>query len=61
MKAKTIYINIKGVYGVETVDEFPYTTRDERIEARKMIREYSLCMPVAYMSTRCTKDWRINQ
>jgi hypothetical protein len=58
MKTRIIYINIKGNYGVETIDEFPYSTRIERIYAREMMQEYNRCMQGAYMSRRCTKDWR---
>lgn len=48
------YINFKGSYGVETVDEF-----DTMKEAKKMLIEYNMSYGgICYISTRCTKEWR---
>ena len=49
------YINMKGNYGIETVDEFE-TYR----EALKMLREYRIADDYNhyYISQRCTKDWK---
>lgn len=55
---KTIYINTKTAYGTETVDEFPYNNKEERVYAKKMPSEYNLSMGSCYLSSRCTKDWR---
>ena len=48
------YINLKTpAHGTETIDEF--TTRKEAVA---MLREYRMSIPGAYLSTRCTKEWR---
>lgn len=48
------YINIKGNYGTETVDQFE-TYR----EAFEMLKEYRLSdsSNYYYVSQRCVKDW----
>ena len=50
---------MRGNYGVETVDEFEYNTKDERKEANRCLREYIIADPYNqyYMSQRCTKNW----
>jgi len=53
---KTKYINIKTSYGVETVVEFPYNTKEERKYFKEMLKEYQMCMNV-YPSQRCDKTW----
>lgn len=50
------YLNIKTTEGVETFDEF-----ETRKEAFKMLKEYKLSSSYynnAYLSQRCTNDWR---
>ena len=49
------YINIKGVDGVETIDEFKTYK-----EAKLMIKEYILSDRYNnyYLSQRCTNDWK---
>ena len=46
------YINIKSVYGVETIDEF-----ETLKEARLMLKEYRMIYSEVWISQRCTKDW----
>ena len=53
---KTKYINIKTSYGVETVVEFPYNTKEERKYFKETLKEYQMCMNV-YPSQRCDKTW----
>ena len=51
-----MYINIKEDGKVETLDEF-----ETYKEAIKMLKEYRIASPyygVAYISRRCTKEWR---
>ncbi len=58
---KTMYVNCKrSGWGIETVDEFPANTRDERKEARRCLNEYRICDSTAYyyLSQRSTKDWK---
>jgi hypothetical protein len=57
------YLNMKTVYGVETVDQldskdFP-TWREFRKELNRLISEYRLAGMAVYSSSRCTKDWAI--
>ena len=49
------YINMKGVGGVETVDEF-----ESFREAREMLTEYRIADPYNhyYTSQRSTREWR---
>ena len=58
---RTRYINMKSEGGeVETIDEFPFSTREERIYFREMLREYRMAYysQNVYASSRCTKEWR---
>ena len=51
-----VYINIKEGGKVETLDEF-----ESYKEAKKMLQEYKLASSYysrAYISQRCTKDWK---
>ena len=51
-----IYINIKENGKVETLDQFE-TYR----EAKAMLKEYCIASPYyygAYLSSRCTKEWK---
>lgn len=43
----------------ETVDEFPYNTKEEKREAERCLREYQLSDPSAqyYLSYKPTKCW----
>ena len=51
---KVYYINIRGSYGVETIDE-AYTNWG----ARYLVGEYNLNGTGAYVSQRCTKEWKV--
>ena len=57
---KVRYINRKGDGQIETVDEFPVNTREERAELKRCLGEYRLSDRSAeyYISSRSTKDWR---
>lgn len=50
------YINRKDGRDIETIDEF-----DTRKEAKKMLSEYLIAFHGGnlYISTRCTKEWRV--
>jgi len=59
---KTTYINMKGSYGVETIDEvnseeFP-DRKEYRKEVRSMMTNYNQSGMPVYTSTRCTKEWK---
>ena len=49
------YINLKGTWGIETVDEFKTYK-----EARLMLKEYRISDPSGhyYLSQRSTNEWR---
>lgn len=52
----TTYINIKDQGKVGTLDEF-----ETHKEAREMLKEYRIASSYyagAYLSNRCTKEWR---
>ena len=54
-----VYINMKEGGKVETLDEF-----ESYKEAKKMLQEYRLASSYysgAYISQRCTKDWKDNR
>ena len=59
---KTVYLNMRSSYGVETVDQIctsDFPTRKEYLkELRSMIENYHLCGMPVYTSSRCTKDWK---
>lgn len=59
---KTIYLNIRTLQGIETVDEFTreknQTFEEFNIYVNKMIKEYHVCNMGVYKSSRCTKDWK---
>ena len=61
---KTIYLNMRSNYGVETVDELSRsdfeTTKQFYVELRRLISEYRLAGMPVYSSIRCTKDWKNN-
>jgi hypothetical protein len=57
---KTRYINMKTGRDIETIDEFPANTKEERKELRKMLAEYRMAYGGhgdLYISQRATKDW----
>lgn len=60
MKTRTAYVNRAGNGYRETVDEFPYTTRAEQAEARRMAAEYSTSDPAGTyrISSRPCAGWR---
>jgi hypothetical protein len=55
------YINLKSVYGVETIDELNpkdfSTFKDFRKELKRLIYEYHLAGMNVYSSQRSSKDW----
>ena len=56
------YFNIKGIYGVETIDELDSADFDSmkefRQEVKRLHREYNLTPMSVYLSSRCTKEWK---
>lgn len=62
MKSKTIYINIRGTQGVETIDEFTQeagqSSKDFYEYVRGITDEYHIAKMPVYGSPRCTKDWK---
>jgi len=59
---KVVYLNWKGKYGLETIDEFSpepgQTWKDFNKYLSKMISEYSLCGMSVYRSSRACKNWK---
>ena len=61
---KTIYLNLKSQYGVETVDQFtqgddaPKEAKEFRKYVNKMVRNYIESGMNVYKSQRCTQDWK---
>ena len=59
---KPIYLNMKGSFGTETVDEFTRESGQDPKEFRqyvsKMVYEYHLAGMPVYRSSRCTNDWK---
>jgi hypothetical protein len=57
----TTYLNMKGAYGIETVDEFTrevnQSPKEFRAYVSKMVSEYHLAGMNVYRSSRSTKDW----
>jgi len=53
------YINMKSLNEIETVDEFPFNTKEERKECRRCLNEYRICdsQNEYYLSQRATKSW----
>jgi hypothetical protein len=58
---KTVYINFKGSYGIETVDEFTPELGQSWLEfnryVNEMLREYRMSGMNVYRSSRPTRDW----
>jgi hypothetical protein len=56
------YFNIKGSYGVETIDELDSANFDSikefRKEVKRLYREYNLTPMGVYVSSRCTNEWK---
>jgi hypothetical protein len=56
------YLNMKTVYGTETVDELNETDflyfKEFRTELRRLINEYHLAGMQVYISSRCTNEWK---
>ena len=63
MKKRTVYLNMRGPYGVETVDEFtqgedaPQDPREFRKMVRQMVTEYHITGQPVYTSSRSTREW----
>ena len=61
---QTIYLNMRTVYGVETVDQFtqgedaPKEPKEFRKYVNEMARNYREAGMQVYQSQRATKDWR---
>lgn len=59
------YFNIKGHYGVETVDELSRkdfkTYTEYKAESKRLVSEYHMVGMGVYRSQRCTNDWRATQ
>lgn len=58
----TTYLNMKSVYGTETVDEFTREENQSRKEFNRyvndMVKNYRMAGMNVYISTRPTKQWR---
>lgn len=60
---KTVFLNFRGSYGIETVDSFtpgenaPENHKEFRAYVSKMVSEYHLAGMPVYRSSRCTKEW----
>lgn len=62
---KIVYFNMRGVYGVETVDQCVRSEWNTEKEFRKEVKNILLNtrlagMPV-YISQKCTNDWKNKQ
>ena len=57
------YINMHHDGSVETIDEYPYNTLEERKEFRMCLAEQRRSDPTNdyYASQRCTKYWKENE
>lgn len=55
------YLNIKTIYGVETVDELNpkdfETFKEFRAELKRLVKEYHIANMDVYISQRCCKEW----
>ena len=58
-KERTVYVQRREGRTVETVDQFPYNTREERKEAQRCRDEYNMSDRTAthYLSRRACKGW----
>lgn len=61
---RTIYFNMKGNHGTETVDQISredfITYKEYKKELNSMLMNYHLCGMNVYTSQRCTNDWKNN-
>lgn len=61
---KTVYFNVKNGNSVETIDEFtrgqdsPASPKEFRKYIFEMLKECRMSGNPAYMSSRCTKEWK---
>ena len=61
---KTIYLNLKSQYGVETVDQFkqgegaPQELKEFRKYVNEMVKNYRENNMQVYKSQRATRDWK---
>lgn len=59
---KTMYLNMRSTYGVETVDELSRadfeTGKEFRKELQRLAYEYRLAGMPVYISSRCTNEWK---
>ena len=59
---KTVYLNMRTSYGVETVDQICREDWPDRKsylnELKSMVENYHLSGMNVYTSRRCTKDWK---
>ncbi len=57
-----VYLNMKGPYGIETVDEFTrepgQSPKDFRKYVSEMVNNYRQSGMNVYRSSRATKEWR---
>lgn len=64
MKQKTIFLNMKTAYGIETVDQFSpeqnQSNKDFSKYVRQMKQEYYMAGMPVYSSQRPTNDWKSN-
>ena len=58
----TKYLNMKTVYGTETIDELTETDfltfKEFRVELKRLVNEYRIAGMQVYTSSRCTNDWK---
>lgn len=56
------YFNIKGNYGIETIDELDSTDfgtlKEFRQEVKRLHREYNSTPMSVYISSRSTNEWK---
>lgn len=56
------YINIKNVYGTETVDELNSSDfknlKEFKKELKRLLKEYIMAGYNCYISQRCNKTWK---
>lgn len=59
---QTVYLNMRGSQGVETVDEFTreaaQSPKEFRLYIVEMKREYRIAGMNVYQSSRCTNNWK---
>jgi hypothetical protein len=59
------YLNMKTVFGIETIDELNPANFESyklfRQELKRLLNEYRIAGMAVYISQRSTNDWRHNQ